>query len=291
MHVRHFSDYLDTPWRNGGGRTLELYKSGDDARISLATVASSGPFSVFPGCDRHLMLLDGTGFHLNDGAVLFHEALRPESFAGGANWHCSLVDPGTVSHDFGVISHPSTTETFLTVVRGPMVRAEVMSKKDSLFLYVVAGEVHTPVRLQPSDSLHLTEPAVVVLHGASDLVLASVLIRTKTPFAVDVHAKVRSIPPSEIPLLYATIKSAPFWGSDASVPYEHSPRIPKATWTAIGDAVSGNEKAGAMSAPASHVISLRLDGHGFSRLVKKLRALKFFAPGYSPEFAEIMRST
>ena len=54
------------PWKNGGGVTREIaaHPEGADLatfdwRISTATVASSGPFSQFPGVDRILLVLDG----------------------------------------------------------------------------------------------------------------------------------------------------------------------------------------------------------------------------------------
>jgi hypothetical protein len=59
------------PWKNGGGETREIAVwpegAGLDAfgwRISAATVASNGPFSVFPGIDRTLAILDGAGMDL-----------------------------------------------------------------------------------------------------------------------------------------------------------------------------------------------------------------------------------
>lgn len=60
-----------TPWKNGGGSTQELacWPPGADMnafewRVSLATVDRPGPFSVFPGIDRQIMLLGGDGLHL-----------------------------------------------------------------------------------------------------------------------------------------------------------------------------------------------------------------------------------
>jgi environmental stress-induced protein Ves len=60
-----------TPWKNGGGSTTEIAISPSGAgledfdwRISLATIALSGPFSVFPGIDRTLALVDGPGVML-----------------------------------------------------------------------------------------------------------------------------------------------------------------------------------------------------------------------------------
>ena len=55
-----------TPWKNGGGSTTEIAIApvgatfdNFDWRISLATIALSGPFSVFPGIDRTLTLVSG----------------------------------------------------------------------------------------------------------------------------------------------------------------------------------------------------------------------------------------
>ena len=60
-----------TPWKNGGGTTRQVAcwppgaGSDDfDWRVSIATIAASGPFSTFPGIDRTIMLLDGPGVHL-----------------------------------------------------------------------------------------------------------------------------------------------------------------------------------------------------------------------------------
>jgi environmental stress-induced protein Ves len=55
MDVLRLSDYKRMPWKNDGGVTLEIAvlpsasSAGDfDWRISMATVAADGPFSVFP---------------------------------------------------------------------------------------------------------------------------------------------------------------------------------------------------------------------------------------------------
>ena len=53
-------------WRNGGGVTHDVALfpegAGDENflwRASIATIAAAGPFSLWPGIDRALMLLDG----------------------------------------------------------------------------------------------------------------------------------------------------------------------------------------------------------------------------------------
>nr|WP_315471981.1 HutD family protein [uncultured Sphingomonas sp.] len=54
------------PWQNGGGRTTTIMQVPSDAsldtldwRISIADIDSPGPFSLFPGMTRHLMVLKG----------------------------------------------------------------------------------------------------------------------------------------------------------------------------------------------------------------------------------------
>jgi uncharacterized protein len=56
------------PWRNGGGSTRQLFTwpPGEDwiFRISLANVDRSGPFSSFPGIDRHIAIVEGSAVSL-----------------------------------------------------------------------------------------------------------------------------------------------------------------------------------------------------------------------------------
>jgi uncharacterized protein len=54
------------PWKNGGGVTREVaaHPAGSDLvsfdwRISIAEVRSAGPFSAFPGIERHMAVLQG----------------------------------------------------------------------------------------------------------------------------------------------------------------------------------------------------------------------------------------
>ena len=68
--MRHLpaAGYRAMPWKNGGGVTREVAvfpEAGDfHWRLSLATVASDGPFSAFPGVDRTLTVLEGEGIEL-----------------------------------------------------------------------------------------------------------------------------------------------------------------------------------------------------------------------------------
>jgi uncharacterized protein len=71
MRILSSTSLPSTPWKNGGGETIEIavHPPGAgidtfDWRISMATVASDGPFSIFPGIDRTLAILDGSGVHM-----------------------------------------------------------------------------------------------------------------------------------------------------------------------------------------------------------------------------------
>jgi environmental stress-induced protein Ves len=108
--VRHLpaSGYRAMPWKNGGGITCEVAvfpEAGDFLwRLSLATVASDGPFSSFPGVDRTLTVLEGDGIEL---AVADHVPARlgpgaPFAFPGDVAATARLVG-GTVT-DFNVMT-------------------------------------------------------------------------------------------------------------------------------------------------------------------------------------------
>jgi environmental stress-induced protein Ves len=60
------ADRAAVPWKNGGGVTSDVMVSPAGAtldtfdwRISIAEIASDGPFSRFPGIDRKLAVLEG----------------------------------------------------------------------------------------------------------------------------------------------------------------------------------------------------------------------------------------
>jgi uncharacterized protein len=80
------------PWKNGGGITTQIAVGPDGAtvndfdwRISMARVATDGPFSAFPGIDRMLTVLDGDGIWLRVDAnapMLLDAASAPLAFSG-----------------------------------------------------------------------------------------------------------------------------------------------------------------------------------------------------------------
>ncbi len=100
-----------TPWKNGGGNTRTLAVSPDDAgfddfdwRISIADVRVSGDFSLFPGVDRTILLLDGRGMmlHNSDGSIHALTApFRPWRMRGDDPVRASLLNGS--ARDFNVM--------------------------------------------------------------------------------------------------------------------------------------------------------------------------------------------
>lgn len=116
------------PWKNGGGMTREIacWPPGADTndfqwRLSIATIAASGPFSAFPGVDRIITLLDGPGVRLSSGDGAIDHALNrpfePFSFPGEAAIHGTVL--GAASSDFNVMTRRSLLRAQLQVLRAP----------------------------------------------------------------------------------------------------------------------------------------------------------------------------
>jgi environmental stress-induced protein Ves len=92
MQILRASEFRTMPWKNGGGETTEIVVSplgasmdDFDWRISMARVASDGPFSIFPGIDRSLTLLEGAGMTLDIAGMGPHHLTtisQPLAFPG-----------------------------------------------------------------------------------------------------------------------------------------------------------------------------------------------------------------
>lgn len=113
MSARRFAlaDIVPTPWKNGGGATREIacWPAGTgldsfDWRISVATIAADGAFSVFAGIDRSITLLSGDGvlLHGEHGTHRLDQPLVPFAFAGETPIRATLL--GGASEDFNVMT-------------------------------------------------------------------------------------------------------------------------------------------------------------------------------------------
>lgn len=112
IRIQRFDEHLKMPWKNGLGITREVISrpaadgaGGFDWRISLATVGTSGPFSVFVGIDRTIAVLQGDGMQLTvdrrrEPPLLM--ASSPFAFSGDAEVQADCLGGETL--DLNVMS-------------------------------------------------------------------------------------------------------------------------------------------------------------------------------------------
>ena len=106
-HVLRHDERVPGPWANGGGVTYEVVRSpagADDFdwRLSVAEVATEGPFSAYPGVDRILVLLGGAMTLVINGEAYDVRPFAPVSFPGEASV-VSLLPAGSTM-DFNVMT-------------------------------------------------------------------------------------------------------------------------------------------------------------------------------------------
>lgn len=111
VRILRSADRAPSAWKNGGGITHEVAAEPPGAglddfgwRVSLAEVASGGPFSAFPQVDRVITLVSGHGMELSvDGVPTeLAEPGVPFAFSGDAAVDCRLLDGPVV--DFNVMT-------------------------------------------------------------------------------------------------------------------------------------------------------------------------------------------
>ncbi len=78
------SRYLRTPWKNGGGVTIDIAFDGDVWRFSRTPITVAGPFSDYTGFDRMQVLVAGSGLVLQTpaGDIDVRRPFEPVRFAG-----------------------------------------------------------------------------------------------------------------------------------------------------------------------------------------------------------------
>src|ERR1700722_20231437 len=116
------------PWRNGMGVTREIAREpavGEDFqwRLSLATVASSGPFSSYAGYRRSVTLIEGEGFQLQVGAL----------------------DPWVLDRVGATALFPGDDSALCTLLNGPSTDISLMVRDPGSILSVVRIQGGAPL--------------------------------------------------------------------------------------------------------------------------------------------------
>ncbi len=136
----YFDKLIPTPWKNGGGITREIVSVGDPFkwRVSIARVDTDGPFSVFEGVDRTIVLLEGLGLHLksSDGSVDQQLDQPLQMFAFSGDLHIDSRQLGGASYDFNVMARRSAGRATVTIHR----KAFQVSLVERGLIYIASGQ-------------------------------------------------------------------------------------------------------------------------------------------------------
>jgi hypothetical protein len=181
MSIVRASAISATPWKNGMGRTRELaiHPAGAGLtnfvwRVSIAEVDSAAPFSAFPGVDRQIALLDGTGFTMRFGDGGEHRLLEPFApFAFPGEAHVDVVLAGGATRDFNLMLRRGTAAGRIETWRTGTHALDGVA-----LVYCARGEVPTAEGLlHPGDSWHIPASASGHLVLSGDTVVLAVHIR------------------------------------------------------------------------------------------------------------------
>ncbi|MFN4127507.1 HutD family protein [Pannonibacter indicus] len=179
------------PWKNGGGITHELAVFPQGAgledfgwRLSMAEVASDGPFSAFTGIDRTLALVDGAGIGLDfgaDGETILSTPGAFTSFDGGVAVTGRLIDGPVL--DFNIMTRRGAFRHSMervTLEEGNGLECSGPGAEETIALVCVSGRVTVALAksgretLQPRDCLVIAdeEDTPLILGGDGAVCLA-----------------------------------------------------------------------------------------------------------------------
>ncbi len=161
--TRHLTrkDYTEMPWINGRGLTIEIMRKsapGDGFlwRFSMATVTEDGAFSLLPGIERNLTVIDGPGFDLIGAASFRAEALMPVAFPGDIPLAAQNVTGKAT--DFNVMTMRTLQKPKVEVVANAPLAALPGA---TLCLFALGPAQFGPYSLAPNDFLFDAPDAAV----------------------------------------------------------------------------------------------------------------------------------
>jgi uncharacterized protein len=169
MRVIRPDAFVTMPWKNGGGITHEIAREMEGERIlwrlSMAEVASDGPFSSFPGLTRILTVIRGAGLVLRTPeGVITAEPMHPVRFSGDLPVECTRI-AGDVT-DLNVIFDGARIDARVTRLAGP----EEWSEGSAAFL-TQSGSVAADDVAVPTGSVALDFVTLSLATGATGLLV------------------------------------------------------------------------------------------------------------------------
>lgn len=172
FHLIRAADLAPVPWKNGGGITRQIAICPEGAtldtfswRISAAVVEQAGPFSIFNGIDRFIVVTHGVSMTLVDAADQSRRSLqRGQVFAFAGEDVLTAELPDGPIQDFNLMVWRGQGLGELTVRQSAQ---RLVLSEGSAVLHCISGSftVRQPsiagykYRLEAGDSLRATLPA------------------------------------------------------------------------------------------------------------------------------------
>ena len=132
MRIQRVDEHSAMPWANGLGTSYEVASDRNvdgvwTWRVAIAPVVLDGPFSVMPGVDRELVVIEGNGMVLEvDGESVECLPGRVVRFSGDSTTFARLIDKPVV--DLGLMTvRGSVAGSMIVVVDvGNVVESDVL---------------------------------------------------------------------------------------------------------------------------------------------------------------------
>jgi len=176
-------DYRSMPWKNGGGTTTEILVRpeglgvGDRflCRLSVADVASSGPFSAFSGYERHLVVVAGEGMTLAfpGDRRLALRPFEPVAFSGDEPAEGTLL--GGPVRDLNLIVDRARATGELACLSLDAPARIACAAGETCMVHVLEGDLDVA---RAGDTLVLDAPLDVAPRARSRIAVARVTPRT-----------------------------------------------------------------------------------------------------------------
>jgi uncharacterized protein len=223
------SDYRIMPWKNGLGSTTELWRADDPEgrmawRVSIAGVTEDGPFSPFPGYDRHILALEGEGLKEEgtkeegmeldggpDGPIRVAPAFTPRCFSG--DWPITARLLGGPLTDFNLIIRRDWGSGELMVWEGATSAPQALSGKLCL-LWVQAGTLELAANPALPASPHAEPDPAPLAQAADSANPHAAAVPSNSPDAPDMA----SIRTSSAGAMFRTPPAGPMDGSVRTSP-------------------------------------------------------------------------
>ena len=179
-------NYKKQLWKNGQGSTLQMAIFPKDAeltkndflwRISSASVRSSGPFSLFWGFERQLIVWKGQGLILNSVPLLPYD---PITFSGDTDIQCELINDEQVV-DFGVIYNKSKISSRIYVQK-LLNDSSIKLETGCHFIFLAEGAscLINNIKMETGDSLQIENNEIQQFQFQTNILITLFIISLKS---------------------------------------------------------------------------------------------------------------